>query len=66
MVLLYVAGGGVGWLFTVVGPALTVPWLVFAHRLRRSRTIAAAMKLFHYSTIYLATIFIAAAVDAVV
>ena len=66
VVLLYVAGGGVGWLFTVVGPALTVPWLVFAHRLRRSRTIAAAMKLFHYSTIYLATIFIAAAVDAVV
>ena len=66
VVLLYVAGGGVGWLFTVVGPALTVPWLVLAHRLRRSRTIDAAMKLFHYSTIYLATIFIAAAVDAVV
>jgi len=66
VVLLYVAGGGVGWLFTVVGPALTVPWLVLAHRLRRSRTVPAAMKLFHYSTIYLATVFIAAAVDAVV
>jgi protoheme IX farnesyltransferase len=66
VVLLYVAGGGVGWLFTVVGPALTIGWLILAHRLRASRTVPDAMKLFHYSTVYLATVFIAAAVDAVV
>lgn len=66
VVLLYIAGGGVGWLFTVVGFGLTVGWLIHAHRLRRTQTVNEAMRLFHYSTIYLATIFIAAAVDAVV
>jgi heme o synthase len=66
VVLLYIAGGGAGWLFAVTGVALTAVWLVLAHRLRRSRTIADAMRLFHYSTVYLALVFIAAAVDAVV
>ncbi|MEX0952969.1 MAG: heme o synthase [Nitriliruptoraceae bacterium] len=65
VVLLYVAGGGVGWLFAVSGPALTVVWLVFAHRLRRERTVAAAMRLFHWSTVYLASVFVLAAIDAV-
>ena len=65
VVLLYVAGGGAGWLFTAVGVGMTAGWLVLAHRLRRERTIPAAMRLFHYSTIYLALLFIAAAVDAV-
>jgi heme o synthase len=65
IVLLYIAGGGAGWLFTVPALGLTAGWLVLAHRLRRSRTIADAMRLFHYSTVYLALIFIVAAVDAV-
>jgi heme o synthase len=65
VVLLTIAGGGLGWLFAVSSLALTVGWLVFAHRLRRRRTVADAMKLFHYSTIYLALLFVAAAVDAV-
>jgi heme o synthase len=66
LVLFYIAGGAVGWLFVVVGLGLTAGWLVFAHRLRRERTVAAAMRLFHYSTLYLALLFVAAAVDAVV
>ncbi len=64
VVLLYVAGGGVSWLFAFAGPLLTAGWLVFAHQLRRRRTIANAMRLFHYSTIYLALIFVAVALDA--
>ena len=66
VVLLYIAGGGVGWLFAVTGLVLTAIWLLLAHELRRSRTVAVAMRLFHYSTVYLALVFIAAAVDAVV
>ncbi len=66
VVLLYAAGGGAGWLFVVLGGALTAGWLVFAHRLRRRRTVATAMRLFHYSTVYLAGIFVVAALDAVV
>ncbi len=65
LVLLYIAGGMAGWLFVVPGIGLTVVWLVLAHELRRERTVAVAMRLFHYSTIYLASLFIAAAVDAV-
>lgn len=66
IVLLAVAGMGLGWLFDVPILLLTVFWLVLAHRLRKERTIAAAMKLFHYSTIYVALTFVAAAVAAVV
>lgn len=65
LVLLYMVGAQTGWLFSVVGLLLTFGWLYFAHRLRRRRTVAAAMKLFHYSTSYLAVLFIVAAVDAV-
>ncbi len=66
VVLLYIAGGGVGWLFAVPAAGLTITWLMLAHRLRRSQTISDAMRLFHYSTVYLALIFIIAAVDAAV
>jgi heme o synthase len=65
IVLLYVSAGGAGWLFTGVGLGLTGVWLVLAHRLRRSRSVVDAMLLFRYSTVYLATVFVAAAVDAV-
>ena len=66
VVLLYIAGAPAGWLFTGVGLAMTIGWLVMAHRLRRERTVPAAMRLFHYSTVYLALLFVAAAVDAAI
>ncbi|GGI07668.1 heme o synthase [Egicoccus halophilus] len=65
IVLLTVVGAGLGWMFAVVALGMTAGWLVLAHRLRRTRTIGDAMKLFHYSTIYVAVVFVAAAVDAV-
>ena len=65
VVLLYVSGGGAGWVFASVGLALTGGWLVLAHRLRRTRSVADAMLLFRYSTGYLAVLFVTAAVDAV-
>ena len=66
LVLLYIAGAFAGWMFTGVSLVLTGGWLLLAHHLRRERTVEAAMRLFHYSTVYLALLFIAAAVDAVV
>ncbi|MCC5947202.1 MAG: protoheme IX farnesyltransferase [Nitriliruptoraceae bacterium] len=66
LVLLYIAGAPAGWLFAAPALALTAGWLVFAHRLRREVTVAAAMRLFHYSTLYLALLFVAAAVDAAI
>jgi heme o synthase len=65
VVLLSTIGLDAGWLYTVVSLGLTAGWLRYAHRLRRTRTIADAMRLFHYSTVYLAVLFIVAAVDAV-
>jgi heme o synthase len=65
VVLLAIVGTGLGWLFAAAALALTVGWLWFAHQLRRERTVGAAMRLFHYSTIYLASFFVAAAVDAI-
>lgn len=65
IVLLTIGGGGVGWLFTVTSLVLTGIWLLLAHELRRQRTIAVAMRLFHYSTVYLALLFVAVAIDAV-
>jgi heme o synthase len=65
VVLLSTVGLQAGWLYTVVSLGLTVGWLRSAHRLRRTRTVADAMRLFHYSTVYLAVLFIVAAVDAV-
>jgi heme o synthase len=66
LVGLYIAGSFAGPAFAVPAVVLTLGWLAFAHRLRREVTVPAAMRLFHYSTIYLALLFIAAAVDAVV
>jgi heme o synthase len=65
VVLLTIAGSGLGWLFALVALGLTLGWLWFAHQLRRDRSVGAAMGLFHYSTVYLALFFVAAAVDAV-
>jgi protoheme IX farnesyltransferase len=65
VVLLAIVGTGLGWLFAAVAFGLTLGWLWFAHQLRRERSVGAAMGLFHYSTIYLALFFVAAAVDAI-
>jgi protoheme IX farnesyltransferase len=66
VVLMYIAGARAGWIFVSIGTGLTLGWLWFAHRLRREQTVQQAMRLFHYSTSYLALVFVAAAVDAVV
>jgi heme o synthase len=66
MVLLYIAGAPAGWVFALAGLGLTLGWLWFAHRLRQEKSIKQAMRLFHYSNSYLALIFFAAAIDAVV
>jgi protoheme IX farnesyltransferase len=65
IVLLSTVGLQAGWLYVVVALGLTLVWLRFAHRLRRTRTIADAMRLFHYSTVYISVLFIVVAVDAV-
>ncbi len=62
--LLYFPVGRAGWLYLSSILVLDGVWLVFAHRLRRERTVHRAMQLFHYSTIYLALVFAAAALDA--
>jgi protoheme IX farnesyltransferase len=46
--------------------ALTAVWLVLAHRLRRDRGVVDAMRLFHWSTVHLTLVFVAAALDAAV
>ena len=66
VVLLYIAGAQAGWIFSATSLVLTAVWLVLAHRLHREGTVRNAMRLFHYSTGYLAAIFLAAAVDALV
>jgi heme o synthase len=66
IVLMSVVGMGLGWLFAAPALVLTGVWLLIAHRLRRERTVEAAMGLFHYSVIYVALVFVAAAVAAVV
>ncbi|HEX9889034.1 MAG TPA: heme o synthase [Nitriliruptorales bacterium] len=66
VVLLYFAGARAGLVFLAGGVGLTVGWLVLAHALNRDPTVRRAMRLFHYSTSYLALVFLVAAVDAVV
>ena len=66
LVVLMIVAGPTGWVFGVPALALTAVWLRLAHRLRRSRTIPDAMRLFHFSTVYLALLFILAAVDVLV
>ena len=65
IVLLYIAGAQAGWLFIVPALVLTAFWLVLAHELRRAVDVRTAMRLFGFSTVWLALVFIAAAVDAV-
>ncbi|MBW3562939.1 MAG: heme o synthase [Actinobacteria bacterium] len=62
--LLYFPLGRAGWLYLAGVVVLDAVWLVLAHRLRRERTVERAMQLFHYSTVYLALVFAAAALDA--
>lgn len=64
LIILYVAAPFSGLAFALPAVVLTGGWLWFAHRLRKSRDVAAAMQLFHYSTVYLAVVFVAAAIDA--
>ena len=66
VVLLYIAGAEAGLVFVVPALALTAGWIAFAHHLWRRQTVQAAMRLFHYSTSYLALVFVAAAADALV
>ena len=66
MVLLYIAGAQAGPWFWGPALALTAGWIVTAHHLHREQTVQAAMRLFHYSTSYLALVFVFAAVDALV
>lgn len=65
-VLFYVVGARTGVVFATGAVGLTVGWLLLAHRLRRDQTVQRAMQLFHYSTSYLAVVFLLAAVDAVI
>lgn len=55
---------GFGLVFTIPAGLLTALWLWYAHRLRSTHAVAEAMALFHYSTVYLALVFVAAALDA--
>ncbi len=64
VVLLYIAGAQAGWLFIVPAVLLTTVWLLLAHELRRAVDVRTAMRLFGFSTLWLALIFVAAAVDA--
>ena len=66
VVLLYIAGAQAGWIFIVPALVLTAFWLLLAHELRRAVDVRTAMRLFGFSTLWLALIFIAAAVDAAV
>ncbi|MDX1510290.1 MAG: heme o synthase [Nitriliruptorales bacterium] len=74
VVLLYISTG-VGWLFIATSLGATAVWLLLAVRLRRTAlaaedpetdqpTIRAGMRLFAWSTTWLALVFVAAAVDA--
>ncbi len=64
--LLSIAALQAGWIYAIGVIVLTVGWLRFAFRLRDQRTVKSAMALFHYSTSYLALVFLLAAVDALV
>lgn len=65
LIVLYIAAPFSGAVFAIPAAVLTAGWLWFVHALRRSRDVSAAMRLFHYSTVYLAVVFVAAAIDGV-
>jgi protoheme IX farnesyltransferase len=58
--------GGAGPLYVVAALALGAVFVWLAERLRRDTTPRRAMLLFHYSLLYLALLFAALAVDAVI
>jgi heme o synthase len=58
--------GMFGLVYLVTAAALGAVFLWFAWRLRRERTPARAKILFHYSLAYLALLFVAMAIDAVI
>ena len=58
--------GGAGPLYVVCALALGAVFVWLAERLRRETTPRRAMVLFHYSLLYLALLFAALAVDAVI
>ena len=60
------AWGGAGPLYVVCALALGATFVWFAERLRRETTPHRAMLLFHYSLLYLALLFAALAIDAVI
>ena len=60
------AWGGAGPVYVVCALALGAAFVWLAERLRRETTPRRAMLLFHYSLLYLALLFVALAVDAVV
>ena len=60
------AWGGAGPLYVVCALALGAVFVWLAERLRRDTTPRRAMILFHYSLLYLALLFVALAVDAVI
>ena len=60
------AWGGAGPIYVVCALALGAVFVWFAERLRRDTTPRRAMLLFHYSLLYLALLFAALAVDAVI
>ena len=60
------AWGGAGPLYVVCALALGTVFVWFAERLRRDTTPRRALVLFHYSLLYLALLFAALAVDAVI
>jgi protoheme IX farnesyltransferase len=62
--LLYFPLAHAGPVYLVSVAILDAVWLWLAHRLRRRPTVGHAMRLFHYSTAYLALVFAAAALDA--
>ena len=62
--LAYFPIAAAGWVYLGAAAVLNGVWLVLAHRLRRDPGVERAMRLFSYSIVYLALLFTAAAVDA--
>jgi protoheme IX farnesyltransferase len=60
------AWGGAGPLYVACALALGAAFVWLAERLRRDTTSRRAMLLFHYSLLYLALLFVALALDAVI
>jgi protoheme IX farnesyltransferase len=57
---------GAGWLFAGVSAPLLAGWLRRAHRFQRDPSAIQALRMFRYSTVFVAVLFLAAGLDAVV